>query len=175
LTRAKIEARIRRLLVSLAVSGMIVALAPWAASASSNPKANTFNFTGALVGSLKITPNDCEGGVASSNGADFGDVVGKLKGSKADDWNIMIVTPKGDGTYKLHHGHLAGVQVNPEPIRPPWWSWGNATGTLTVMGSTGNINAELSNANAGGSVPGAVPVGNIHIVGSWNCPGVESQ
>ena len=124
LARAKIEARIGRLLVSVAVGGMIVALAPSAVSASTTAKVNTFNFTGALVGSLKITPYDCGGGVANSTGADFSDLVGNLRGSKADDWDIMIVVSKGNGTYKLHHGHLAGVQVNPEPIGPPFWSWG---------------------------------------------------
>ena len=115
LARAKIEARLGRLLVSVAVGGMIVALAPSAASANTTAKVNTFTFTGALVGTLKITPYDCQGGVASSYSTDFDDLKGKLRGSKADDWNIMIVTSKGNGTYKLHHGYLAGVQVNPEP------------------------------------------------------------
>jgi len=39
-------------------------------------------------------------------------------------------------------------------------NWGHATGTLTVKGSTGSINAELSSADAG----------KIHVVGSWSCP-----
>jgi hypothetical protein len=140
---------------------MIVALAPAAASANTTAKINTFNFTGALVGTLKITPQDCEGNVASSNGAEFDNLMGKLRGSEANDWTIMIVTPK-NGTYKLHHGHLAGVQVNPDPMGPHPTAWGDATGTLTVKGSTGSINAELSSATT-----------KIDIIGSWNCPAVK--
>jgi hypothetical protein len=157
LTSARVCPTAARALFGLGVAAALVAMvAPSVASAGGSAKVNTFNFSGALVGALKITTTNCAGSVATPNGATFEAVIGKLKGSKADDWNIMIVTPK-NGTYKLHPGQLAGIELNPSPMGT---NWGHATGTLTVKGSTGSINAELSSADAG----------KIHVVGSWSCP-----
>lgn len=146
--------------VGLAV---LVALAlTWSPTAAfaSNPaksKPNAFTFTGALVGTLHITAADCEGNVATSTGADFEGIIGKLKGSKAHDWTILIVSP-GNGTYKLPHapGVYAGFEVSPQPFTE---SWGHAKGTLTVKGSTGSVNVELTSTNAR----------PIHVKGSWDC------
>ncbi len=101
---------------------------------------------------------DCSG--AGPQGVTLEAITGTLAGSKANDWTIMILTLK-NGTFKLHQGSIVGVSLSGSRNETVQAQWGTSpAGTLSVHGTSGSLNAELSGTSAGA----------IHVAGSWKCP-----
>jgi len=118
--------------------------------------ANTFTFTGVLTGTLHVAPKaDCDG--AGPAGVTL-TVPGQLQGSKAASWVIQVLS-LNNGSYSLRPGSVIGVTVSDVAGDRQWGL--DSRGTLTVAGTTGTVDAQLS-GTAGTS---------IHVIGAWSCPG----
>jgi len=142
--------------------GGLGAFSPTSASAASG---NSFAFSGALTGTLKLVPaDDCDGNAGGMT--TLGDIVGKLKGSKSGKWTLIVITPK-NGTFKIKPvtTDLAGSTVTLEtPGKTVALAWDATKGSITVKGSSGSINVTLKGSPESGAS------GTVKIKGSWACP-----
>jgi hypothetical protein len=125
---------------------------------------NSFTFSGGLNGTLKLIPADDCGG-SSGGETQLDSIVGKLKGSKTDQWTIIVIAPKnGTFTIKPATTGLASSTVTLEtPGKNVALSWDATKGSITANGNSGSVNVTLKGTTGGAS-------GTVKIKGSWDCP-----
>ena len=134
------------------------------ASSVASAAVNSFTFSGTLTGTLQLVPNDNCGGSAGGE-TQLDTIMGKLKGSKTDQWTIIVITPK-NGTFKVKPATtgLAGSTVTLEtPGKNSALSWDASKGSITVNGSSGSFNVTVKGTTGGAK-------GTVMIKGSWACP-----
>jgi hypothetical protein len=117
---------------------------------------NTFAFDGALSGTLRVDPRaGCQG--AGPAGVTL-QLEGTLKGASASAWTVQVLS-LANGTYKLHPGSVVGVSLFDSDGDLQWGLV--SEGTLTVRGTSGAVDAQLSSPGNSRS---------LHVVGQWDCP-----
>lgn len=143
----------------LALSGFGVVATASVASAA----VNAFTFSGGLTGTLKLVTNDDCGGSAGGE-TQLDDIAGKLKGSKTDQYTIIIIAPKnGTFTVKPSSSGATSTVTLETPGKNEALSWDATKGSITVKGNAGSINVTLKGTTGGAS-------GTVKIKGSWSCP-----
>jgi hypothetical protein len=125
---------------------------------------NSFTFSGGLTGTLKLVPSvDCGGSAGGETQLD--DIAGKLKGSKSDQWTLIVIAPK-NGTFTIKPAST-GVTSETVTLETPGkneaLSWDATKGSITLKGSTGSLNVTVKGTTGGAS-------GSVKIKGSWDCP-----
>lgn len=115
----------------------------------------SMTFTGALKGTLKITPTAaCS---ASANGVQMGDFNKTLAPSKSTNWAVTVLVP-GSGTFtKFQLGRVSFVLAT-----SGFKGWVATSGSITVKGDTGKVNLVL------GAHEGAA-TGVVKVKGQWSC------
>lgn len=144
---------------ALVVGGATTAGAAPAAAPSGPPSTalvvNTFTFTGALSGSLRVQPRqDCDG--AGPAGVTLS-VPGELQGSRSQAFVIQVLS-LNNGSYNLRPGSVIGVTISAASGVQQWGL--NPRGTLTVNGTSGTVNAGLQGTDDTW----------LHVIGAWSCP-----
>jgi hypothetical protein len=131
---------------------------PLAPSHNANPQkvySGSMIFSGALKGTLKITPTAAC--TAGANGVQMGDFNTKLSPSKATNWSVTVLVP-GSGTFrKFQLGRTSFVLAT-----SGFTGWVATSGWITVKGDTGKVNLVL------GAHEGAA-TGVVHVKGGWSC------
>jgi hypothetical protein len=150
---------------STGTSTSTITTAPTTTTTTYGGSPTTFSFSGALHGTLHITPrNNCAG--AGNGGATLDEVSGSLGGSKGKTWSIIIYAPR-DGTWKYvkhpKHGLETFSFVIETPGKKTVFSWADTGGSMTTNGGKGTANLTLSGRTGGAK-------GTVHVKGSWNCP-----
>ncbi len=142
--------------------------APAQRAAPAVPAGARFTFSGSLRGTLAL--GHCHG--ANSEVAQFyfnGALAGMAKGPEV--YSVAIVgTRPGGGTYTGPFPTPDGDSVTLEAsIDATNYVWKGTTGRFTIKAGTGSL--------AVGFVPAPKPAfakpghGQVHITGSWDCPG----
>jgi hypothetical protein len=148
--------------------GGMALLAPWSAVAAT--ASNTFTFTGAHSGRLKLTPSslDCTFGKAY-NGKSYmvtlSHMAGTISGAGKGSWAMTAYVPK-QGTTTVAKANLQSLtdtsfQSNGEPII----AFDEKSGTVTYNGSTGSIRIDVEYHAIGSTTYS----GSSVVTGSWNC------
>ena len=148
-------------------SGMVL-VSPGTASASG--ASNTFTFTGAYSGTLKLTPSsfDCSFGKAYSGKGyivTLSHMKGTISGAGTGAW-AMSAYPSKKGTTHVGAADVksltdASFQSNASPII----SFLETSGSITYKGSTGSINITVEYHAVGSTTYGKVAT----VTGSWKC------
>lgn len=140
--------------LAVAVAGVVAAPQVVWAEPVPDIAPNTFAFSGAVSGVLHILPRyDCDG--AGPAGVTL-TVAGQLQNSKASSWVIQVLS-LNNGVHSLRPGSVIGVTVSDSGGDLQWGL--DSRGTLTVAGTTGTVDAQLS-GTAGTS---------LHVTGAWSC------
>lgn len=160
--------------VAVAMSGTVLfggatLLAP--AGAYAKTPSNTFTFTGAYSGTLKLKPSnlDCSFG-KSYNGKSYlvtlSHMKGTISGAGSGSWAMSAYVAKEGKNYtakaNVHSLTDTSFQSNATPII----AFDETSGTVTYHGSTGSIDITVE-YHAIGSTSYS---GSTTVIGSWSCP-----
>lgn len=157
----------RALLALVAVSGGFVFLARPASASTPRPAASagsSFTFSGAVSGTLHLTPADtiCSVGPTGGGAAIF-DTLAKLKAPYATVAWVIHVTSILNGHFRLGAHSLPEMTLQYTTDGGLGTLWTSTSGTLAAKGGagrfTGSISAELKSAKGS----------TIHTTGSWSC------
>jgi hypothetical protein len=156
-------------ITSTVLFGGSILLAP--ASAYAKAASNTFTFTGAYSGTLKLKPSnlDCSFG-KSYNGKSYlvtlSHMKGIISGAGSGSWAMSAYVSKQGKNHvakaDVHSLTDTSFQSNAEPII----AFDETSGTVTYHGSTGSIDITVE-YHAVGSTSYS---GSATVTGSWSCP-----
>jgi uncharacterized protein (DUF2147 family) len=152
-----------------ALLGGVTLCAATVAGAKSAP--NTFTFTGAYSGTLKLTPSnlDCSWG-KTYNGKSYlvtlSHMKGTISGAGPGMWTVTAYVAKKGKNYvakaNVHSISDTSFQSNVVPII----SFYETSGTVTFNGSKGSMDISVVYHAIGSTSYG----GSATVTGSWNCP-----
>jgi hypothetical protein len=139
-------------------------------TASASGSSNTFTFTGAYTGTLKLKPSslDCSFGKTYSGKGylvTLSHMKGTISGAGSGAW-AMSAYPFKKGTTHVSAANVnsltdASFQSNGSPII----SFLETSGSITYKGSTGSIDITVKYHAIGSTTYGKVAT----VTGSWNC------
>jgi hypothetical protein len=164
----RIRERVRAVLAAGAISLTVLAvLSPATARAGTT---NTFTFTGAYSGTLKLTPSslNCMSSKAYSGKGyvvTLSHMVGTISGAGKGQW-AMSAYPTTKGTTHVTAANVKSLtdssfQSNTFPII----SFVETSGSVTYKGSTGSIDMTVEYHAVGSTTYGKTAT----VTGSWNC------
>jgi uncharacterized protein (DUF2147 family) len=160
--------------VTMAITGTVlvggaIVLAPPTAYAKSS--SNTFTFTGAYSGTLKLKPStlDCSFG-KTYNGKSYlvtlSHMKGTISGAGSGSWAMSAYVSKEGKSHvakaNVHSLTDTSFQSNATPII----AFDETSGTVTYHGSTGSIDLTVEYHAIGSTTYS----GSATVTGSWNCP-----
>lgn len=156
------------ILTGMVLLGGVALVSPGTASASG--ASNTFTFTGAYSGTLKLTPSslNCSFGKTYSGKGylvTLSHMKGTISGAGTGPW-AMSAYPSKKGTTHVGAADVKSLsdtsfQSNGSPII----SFLETSGSITYKGSTGSINITVEYHAVGSTTYGKVAT----VTGSWNC------
>jgi hypothetical protein len=139
-------------------------------TASASGASNTFTFTGAYSGTLKLTPSsfNCSFGKTYSGKGylvTLSHMKGTISGAGKGAWGMSAYPSKKGTTHvgaaDVHSLTDTSFQSNGSPII----SFVETSGSITYKGSTGSINITVEYHAVGSTTYGKVAT----VTGSWNC------
>ena len=148
--------------------GGVALVSPGSASASG--ASNTFTFTGAYSGTLKLSPSsfNCSFGKAYSGKGylvTLSHMKGTISGAGKGAWAMSAYPSKKGTTHvgaaDVHSLADTSFQSNSSPII----FFVETSGSITYKGSTGSINITVEYHAVGSTTYGKVAT----VTGSWNC------
>ena len=143
---------------AFALSASAALAGPLAPSHHANPQkvySGSMTFSGALKGTLKITPTAAC--TAGANGVQMGDFNTALSPSKSTNWAVTILVP-GSGTFRKFQLGRVSFTLTTSGFK----GWVATSGSITVKGDTGKVNLVL------GAHEGAA-TGVVKVKGQWSC------
>jgi len=155
------------IMAATVLCGTAVVVAPSMASASGTT--NTFSFSGAYGGTIKLNPSsfNCSFGKTYS-GKGFlvtlSHMKGTISGAGKGPW-AMSLYPSKKGTT---HGATNVKSLSDGSFQsngPPMVAFLETSGSITYKGSTGSINMKVEYHAVGSTTYGKVAT----VIGSWNC------
>jgi hypothetical protein len=156
------------IMTGIVLFGAVVLVPP--ATANASGATNTFTFTGAYSGTLKLTPSsfNCSFGKTYSGKGylvTLSHMKGTISGAGTSAW-AMSAYPSKKGTTHVGAANVKSLtdtsfQSNGSPII----SFLETSGSITYKGSTGSINITVEYHAVGSATYGKVAT----VTGSWNC------
>jgi hypothetical protein len=157
------------LIVTTALFGGAILSVP--ATAYAKGTSNTFTFTGAYSGTLKLKPSslDCSYG-KSYNGKSYlvtlSHMTGTISGAGSGSWAMTAYVSKQGKNHvakaNVHSLTDTSFQSNAAQII----AFDETSGTVTYHGSTGSIDLTVEYHAIGSTAYS----GSATVIGSWNCP-----
>lgn len=156
------------ILTGMVLLGGVALVSPGTASASG--ASNTFTFTGAYSGTLKLTPSsfNCSFGKTYSGEGylvTLSHMKGTISGVGKGAWGMSAYPSKKGTTHvgaaDVHSLTDTSFQSDGSPII----SFVETSGSITYKGSTGSINITVEYHAVGSATYGKVAT----VTGSWNC------
>jgi uncharacterized protein (DUF2147 family) len=149
-------------------SGAIL-LAPTAAYAKG--ASNTFTFTGAYSGTLKLKPSslDCSFG-KTYNGKSYlvtlSHMKGTISGAGSGSWAMSAYVSKQGKSHVAKANVQSLTDTSFQSNAAPIIAFDETSGTVTYHGSTGSIDIKVEYHAIGSTTY----TGSATVTGSWNCP-----